>query len=63
MLVRMFVVVAFLRVIMDLLTTRSLSRLRLGIILECAGRTQRFAFQARRGEPIQSAIPGRPSGQ
>jgi hypothetical protein len=31
----------------------SLSRIRLQVAFDSVGRTQRFAFQARRGEPIE----------
>jgi hypothetical protein len=48
MLVVVLVIVAALRM---LVIVRGLSRFRLGIVFEGVGRTQRFAFQARRGEP------------
>jgi hypothetical protein len=48
MLMVVLVVMAFVLVVVDL---RSLSRFRLGVVLEGIGRTQRFAFQARHGAP------------
>jgi hypothetical protein len=46
MLMGMVVLMAFVFV-----GVRSLSSFRLGVVLEGIGRTQCFAFQARRGEP------------
>ena len=45
------VVVALVLMAFVIVGMRGLSRLRLGIVLEGIGRTQRFAFRARRGKP------------
>jgi hypothetical protein len=46
-----FVIAAFVGVIV-----RSLGRTGGGVVLKGVGRSQRFAFQARRGEPIELPI-------
>ena len=46
-----FVIAAFVGV-----TIRNLGRTGGGVVIEGVGRTQRFAFQARRGEPIELPI-------
>jgi hypothetical protein len=52
-----FVVMAFMTVIVAfvLVARRSLSCFWLKVVFDGVGRTQRFAFQARRSEPI--ALP------
>ena len=53
--VSMIMVVAFVIVIM-ILAGLSLSRFRLKVAFDYVGRTQRFAFQARRSEPIKLTL-------